>query len=390
MTSGAVSDFDVVLVGGGLASVLAALMLLERHPSLRLALVERAPRLGGSHTWCFHAADLPRAAARAVAPLVVQSWDGYEVRFPARKRRLASPYACITSARLDQVATARLRAAPNARLLVGRTVTQIEANEVALDDGCTLRASLVIAATGPEPGQGARGYQKFFGLELDAPNHGVSEPLLFDACLPQHDGFRFMYLVPLAPDRLLVEETFFSDSAALDEQRSQQEIERYCAARGIRLREVVRHERGVLPMPWQDPPFDAHARPLAAGYRAGLFHPVTGYSFPLAVRFAMALADSDLAQLAAEPESPSPLSAFAAEVAAARPFLHLLTRLLFEFFAPAQRFHVLEHFYRLPEPLIERFYAGELRPLDRARIFLGAPPRGFSVGRALRAHHEAP
>ncbi|MET0283271.1 MAG: lycopene beta-cyclase CrtY [Polyangiales bacterium] len=381
----------MAFVGGGLASVLAASMLLERQPALRLLLVEREPRLGGNHTWCFHAADLPRAAARVVAPLIVHSWEGYQVRFPSRTRRLASPYACVTSERLDQVATARLREAANATLIVGHAVRELKEHGVVLDDGRSFRASLVIAATGPEQtvARGGRGYQKFFGLELDAPGHGIDEPVVFDACIPQRDGFRFMYLLPLAHDRLLVEETFFSETHALDDARSKQEILAYCAARGIHVRGVQRSERGVLPMPWIDQDFSASARPLLAGYRAGLFHPVTGYSFPQAVRFAVALADSDLTQLAREPERDSPLAEFAREQAAQRPYLRLLTRLLFTFFEPSQRYHVLEHFYRLPERLIERFYAAELTPLDRARIFLGAPPRGFSVGRALRGQREA-
>jgi lycopene beta-cyclase len=35
---------------------------------------------------------------------------------------------------------------------------------------------------------------------------------------------------------------------------------------------------------------------------------------------------------------------------------------------------VLEHFYRLPEALIERFYADRLSALDRLRILSGRPP----------------
>jgi lycopene beta-cyclase len=384
-------DFDVAFVGGGLASVLAALLLLERQPSLRLLLVERERRLGGNHTWCFHAADLPRAAARVLAPLIVHSWDGYRVRFPSRTRRLASAYACITSERLDRVATARLRAAQHCRLIVGQSVREIAPREVLLEDGRSFRAALVVGAIGPETAvaRTGRGYQKFFGLELDARQHGLREPVIFDACIPQRDGFRFMYLLPLGPGRLLVEETFFSETPELDERASKQEILDYCRAQRIDVHAVVRSERGLLPMPWIERDFDPQARPLLGGYRAGLFHPVTGYSFPIAVRFALALAACDLAKLACEPERESPLAEFARSHAAQRPFLRLLTRLLFRCFAPEQRYRVLEHFYRLPEPLIERFYAAELTPLDRARIFLGAPPRGFSVGRALRAEREA-
>ena len=386
-------DFDLVFVGGGLASVLASLLLLERKPSVRLALVERGPALGGNHTWCFHAADVPRSAVQVLAPLIVQRWGGYQVHFPGRSRRLPSPYACISSERLHHVASARLSAAAGSALLLNATAASITSREVVLDDGRTLRGKLVVDARGPtlhrlEEGEHApQGYQKFVGLELEVEPHELAEPVMFDARVPQRDGFRFMYVLPLAADRVLVEETFFSDRPQLDLEQGERAVLAYARESGLSLRQVVRREQGVLPMPFQGRTFDAHARPLEAGYGAGLFHPVTGYSLPYAVRFAEALADSDLARLAH-----SPLVRFARAHAAQQPFLHFLTRLLFTCFAPEQRFSVLSHFYRLPEPVIERFYAAQLTGLDRARIFLGAPPRGFSVLRALghnaRAHTE--
>lgn len=397
------TDYDVVFVGGGLASALSCLALLARQPQLRIGVVERDLRLGGNHTWCFHAADVPSAARPFVEPLVVQRWDGYSVQFPGRTRRLGSPYAAISSDRLHEVVSGRLREAEGSDLLLGHGAAHLRRDGVLLDDGRWLRARLVVDARGPTledagtdhasraPSEdattpcstGGRGYQKFVGLELRVRGHSLREPVLFDARLPQHDGFRFMYTLPLSPERLLVEETFFSDSPALDQQASNLAILGYARERSYAVSEVLRTESGVLPMPWQDVDFDPAQRPLLAGYRAGLFHPVTGYSLPAAVRFALALSACDLAQLEERPSARSALSDFARAHAAQRPFLRLLTRLLFTGFAPHERYSVLSHFYRLPEPLIERFYAGELRAVDRARVFVGAPPRGFSVVRAL-------
>jgi len=374
-------DFDVIFVGGGLASSLGALALAARDPSARTAIVERDARLGGNHTWCFHAADVPDEARAWIEPLVVARWPGYHVHFPGRTRRLGSPYACIDSARLHAVVSERLATMPGSALFLESEARTVDAHQVALGDGRTLRATLVVRATGPGTDGGARdrGFQKFVGLELAvAPGHPFSEPVVFDARIAQRDGFRFMYVLPLAPDRLLVEETFFSDTPALDEAASRDAVLAYAAEHGVRVREVVRSERGVLPMPWADADFDPAARPLVAGYEAGLFHPVTGYSLPQAVRFAIALAESDLGR-----RTPSPLVALARRQRAQRPFLRLLTRMLFTCFAPERRVSVLEHFHRLPEPLIARFYAAELGPLDRARIVLGRPPDGFSLGRAL-------
>ena len=391
------TEYDALFVGGGLASLLCCLALLEQRPRLRIAVVERDERLAGNHTWCFHAADVPSEARSLVEPLVVRRWPGYTVHFPGRSRRLSSPYACISSERLHDVTSARFAGADGSDLWLGHSAERITAHSVLLGDGRLLRARLVVDARGPtlvdapvsvraenhRVNHRARGYQKFVGLELSVRGHSLREPVLFDARVPQRDGFRFMYTLPLAPDRLLIEETFFSDSARLDPSASNLSILAYAHAQGFAVAEVLRTERGVLPMPWQDDDFDAALRPLSAGYRAGLFHPVTGYSFPIALRLALALAASDLGQLAVRPEAPSPLSDFAHAHAAQRPFLRLLTRLLFTCFEPDQRYSVLSHFYRLPEPVIARFYAAELSTLDRARVFWGAPPRGLSVSRAL-------
>jgi lycopene beta-cyclase len=64
-------------------------------------------------------------------------------------------------------------------------------------------------------------------------------------------------------------------------------------------------------------------------------------------------------------------------------FAAFLNRLLFTAYMPAQRYHIFQRFYHLPEPVIERFYRLEMTGRDKARIFLGRPPRGFSFRRLL-------
>jgi lycopene beta-cyclase len=128
---------------------------------------------------------------------------------------------------------------------------------------------------------------------------------------------------------------------------------------------------------------EADPRWAAVGLRAPLFHPVTGYSLPEAA----ALADD----IATAPELTS--SAIAERVRARvrrrwreGGFLRTLNRMMFLAAEPAERYRVLQRFYRLPEPLIERFYAGRLNLADRMRILTGVPP--VSVGRALNALPE--
>lgn len=378
-------DVDYALVGGGLQNGLLALALRAARPAARLALVERGATLGGNHTWCFHAGDLPATAAPWIEPLVAHRWPGYDVAFPALRRHVASPYACIPAARLHQVVSAALGAGGQ-HLLLEHEAIAVEPRRVLLrriggaGAELELRAAAVIDARGPDRGDldAHAGFQKFVGLELrTAAPHGLTAPLLMDAEVAQLDGFRFLYVLPLAGDRLLVEDTVLGDTAYLDVATLRAQVLAYCASRGWRDVTVLRQESGVLPLPWRAE-LAAPGRPLVAGYQGGWFHPVTGYSFPVALRLAEAIAATPPDEL------PGPrLAALWRRHRRQLAFAFRLNAMLFHWFPPERRFHVLERFYRLPERTIRNFYALELSLADQARFFLGRPPRGLAWRTAL-------
>ena len=228
-------------------------------------------------------------------------------------------------------------------------------------------------------------YQKFLGQELVLGSpHGLTGPLLMDATVTQLDGYRFVYLLPFGSDRLLVEDTYYSDTPELDAPSLRLNIEDYVRARGWTLREMVREERGVLPIVL-DADFDrfwpqADASVPRAGLRAGLFHHTTGYSLPEAA----ALAD-DLA--AATDLRSATIGPWIRDRARRRwqeqRLFRMLNRMLFLAAVPAERYRVLQHFYRLPQPVIERFYAGRIGINDARQILSGRPP--VPVIRALRS-----
>jgi lycopene beta-cyclase len=376
--------FDYVLVGGGLQNGLLALALRNAQPAARIAVLERGAALGGNHTWSFHDDDLPVAARPWVAPLVEHRWSAYEVAFPAHRRVLASGYAAITSERLHRAVTAALDV-PHCRIALRTEVAEVGAHAVVATgpDGASiaLRGRVVVDARGPDRGASQvpqAGFQKFWGREvgLDRP-HGLAHPMLMDATVEQIDGFRFLYVLPLGPDRLLVEDTYFSDRPYLDGDVLRARIDAYIAARGWQVTRVYREESGVLPLPWHMQ-LAAPTAPLVAGYQGGWFHPVTGYSFPLAVRLA-----SFVAARPADALFGAELDTLARGHRKQLGFALRLNWMLFRWFAPQRRYHVLERFYRLPEPTIRRFYALELTALDRARILVGRPPRGMSWRAAL-------
>lgn len=376
-------EFDYLLVGGGLGNALIALALLEARPGLRVGLVEQRSALGGNHVWCFHAGDVDSAARPFVSQLVSARWPRYEVRFPELGRTLEEPYAAVRSERLNQVVQQAFIGRAGSRLFLDARAVRVTDRLVTLETGQELRARTVIESRGPEAlSSGPRaGYQKFLGLELKLRRPApIAHPLLMDALVPQRDGFRFLYALPFAPDRVLLEDTYFSDSPELDRERLEAEIIGYAEQNGFDIDYVAREETGVLPLPTRLPKLDNPAAngPLVAGYQGAWFHPVTGYSFPVAARLASAIAHANPAALR-EQVWPALLREQRSQLR----FCLLLNQLFFGAFAPDERRNVIERFYRLPPDSVRRFYAMTLTHADRARILCGRPPRGFSLRRAL-------
>ncbi|MDG2528667.1 lycopene beta-cyclase CrtY [Caulobacter endophyticus] len=364
---------DVVLVGGGLANSLIALRLKALRPGLRVLLLEREATIGGEHTWCHFETDVDAAIGGWLRPLIVHRWTGYEVRFPAHSRRLPTPYLAITSKRLHEVVTRAL--GPDAWTSIN--VVDVNPHQVTLADGRRIVAGAVIDGRGARRSKRlALGWQKFVGqdLRLAAP-HGLSAPIIMDATVPQTDGYRFVYVLPLDAHRLLIEDTRYSDGPGLDRVSLGAAIADYARGQGWTIEAVEREEHGVLPIALGGD-IDAYwreARPQVAevGLRAALFQPTTGYSLPDAAR----LAD----KIAALPRitSASVRACVEAHSKAAwrkRSFLRLLNRMLFRACAPEERYRVLERFYRLSVPLIQRFYAARLTWRDKARVLIGKPP----------------
>ena len=282
------------------------------------------------------------------------------------------------------------RRLPAASYRLDAEAAQVDAGGVTLATGERIEASGVIDARGPGgPMPGLElGWQNFLGIEFAAAAPEPDCATVMDATVPQLDGFRFVYILPLAADRVLVEDTYYRNTPTLDVPLVAERVRALARERGIAGPEL-RHETGVLPiLIGGDPARFWPARdPVARlGLRGGFFHATTGYSFSLALQLAAALAERDGGF-----DSPA-LAAWSRERFIrhwrAMRFFRVLNRMLFHAARPDERHRVFAHFYRLPEDLIARFYAGTLRPTDRMRILSGRPPVGIGAAIAALAGHR--
>jgi len=367
------TDYDVIFAGGGLASTLTAYRMKMRHPRARLLVLEAGDRLGGNHTWSLHQTDVTPDQNQWLAPFVTYRWPGQKVRFPQYERSLRTAYQSIASERLHDVAFAALGEA----VRLQTSVTDVARDHVIVDGGEKLSARCVIDGRGPAPTKALRlGFQKFVGLELRLSEpHGESVPVIMDADLSQDDGYRFIYTLPFSADTILIEDTYYADGPDLAPEDVRGKIIAYASQRGWHVAEVLREETGTLPIViggdidafWRE----AGSEVARIGLRAGLFHPTTGYSLPDAVATADMLSEldaptTDLAQRLMEMVSK--------RLWQERRFYRMLNRFLFLAAEPDKRFRIMQRFYSLREPLIERFYRATSSSADKARILIGRPP----------------
>lgn len=384
-----------IVIGGGLAGGLTALALADARRGDAVALVERHGSLGGNHTWSFHESDLDEDERSLVIPLVSNRWPRQSVRFPGYERTLGTGYLSISSGRYDALLRERLERA-GVRLLLGEEVVEADARRVRLSSGAVLRADVVLDARGPAPlhpggrGTAPHAYQKFVGLELDLASDGPWEwPVVMDATVAQLGGLRFVYVLPFSRRHVLVEDTVYADGPALDVGAFRARALEFARAHGARPRRVLREETGVLPLPLDataSPSTDAARAdgPLAIGWRGGFFHPVTGYSLPIAARVARIVAEFEGREATTEA-----LEALHRQLEPQRRFERRIVWLMFSGMSPETRWRALERFYRLPDDAIERFYASRNTFWDRARVLIGRPPAGFSWRAALDGARRA-
>lgn len=375
-------DFDIILAGGGLANGLIALRLAQTRPELRVAIVETGPSIGGNHTWSSFAHDITAEQAEWTAPLFEHRWEQYSIRFPAHSRDLPAGYGSATSERLD---AAVRRALPEVHVITGVPVVAVSPTRVTLGDQRVLHAGAVIDGRG----QGATKaldlrWQKFLGVEVElAEPHGLKGPIIMDATVPQLDGYRFVYTLPFGPKRLLIEDTYFSDGADMSPELLRGHIADYAASQGWTIVATGREESGVLPLAlggdieafWDE----GEPGVPRVGLGSGLFHPVTGYSFPDAVRTADLVAGLPSLDAATIYHA---LRDNSVREWQGRALYRMLNRMLFLAAHDDERRHILQRFYRLNDGLVSRFYAARSNWGDWARILTGKPP--IPIPRAVR------
>jgi lycopene beta-cyclase len=369
-------QYDLVFAGGGLAAYLTAAILLKKCPDLRLAIVEKSEHRE-QHTWSFHAKDLSASAQELLSPVISAVWQGYLVKFPDHARQIDLKYCSIRS----QDFWTRIDVLTHSVTKIFGEVIDVNRTELQLADNSVLRASAILDARGVSRKNFTKstGWQKFIGFEIETDEtHDITQPVIMDATVKQTDGYRFFYVLPFSKNKLLIEDTYYSDSQHLDVEKIETEITDYIRGLGIKGYKIVTKESGVLPIPLTHSYLlDSDALPTI-GMRGGFFHPTSGYSLPFSVSCAEELAaeifyakhvHSDLFEKSLQSVYRSRMALFKSAK-----FLIRLNRMLFRAGSPEKRWRVLSQFYRKDIDTITEFYSGRLSLKTKLSMITGVPP----------------
>ncbi|MFD6287783.1 lycopene cyclase family protein [Streptomyces sp. NPDC060205] len=293
---------DVIILGGG-ASGLSLAQRLAATDSTTVTLVEApdGPLRAPERTWCYWDADtgeLDEAVAASWSRLRIHDADGGAITVDPSPLR----YRMLRSTDFEQWAHSRIARSPGTRV-VRATADTVRDTSGGAEVRCTapdgrpltLRARHVfdsrpLPALPPARTQLLQHFRGWFvRTDTDRFDPAVADLMDFRVPQPRH-GLAFGYVLPLAPNRALVEYTEFS--------RTPLTRAAYESALGHYCREILelgaftveRAEQGVIPMTDARFPRRIGTAVSRIGTAGGATRPATGYTFAAVQRQSRAIA----------------------------------------------------------------------------------------------------
>ena len=364
-------DTDVAVLGGGCAGLSLAMRLAGDGPSVTV--VEPRAAYDEDRTWSFW-----RTAADPFVDCVRASWDRWAVTAGGERVVRASPvlrYQTLSARAVYDRALAAIDAAADVEL---RLATTVEAEPRPIPNGFAvttsageLRAGVVVDT---RPFGGTPGYGQYFvghEVQLDAAAFDAATVELMSFAVPRRDRIDFVYVLPFARDRALIEATSFAPAPPPRAELDALLADAVAARAGGRSVDVVRREAGFIPMqPGNARRAAATGHPgwVRAGIPGGAARPATGYAFQRIQHQTDRLAAALRAGATPQPvtlDGPVARGMDALFLKVLRRWPGLGPELFRQLFAHA------------PADRLERFLSGSTASQDRLAVVAALPPTPF-------------
>ena len=371
-----------VVVGAGLSGLILAWRCLSLNPNLSVIIIDSNHIIGGDHTWSFNINDIESSLHEWIEPFIAHTWEKYDVKFKGYSRRLNIPYCTGNSNSLRACVEPFIKSG-RLKLILDTEVIKLTSFDVTILSGEKLTGDYIFDARGFTFDDNIKlGIQKFYGKTIETVKpHNLKYPIIMDATVAQNDGYRFIYCLPFSKNKILIEDTYYSDGLNFDQDKYNKRIDKYIEANDWTEHKVIRVEKGILPITLAVDSKLIEKRglkynePIKIGMRGNFYHPVTGYSFPDSVRLASKISKTiNSSDKNKRLNLDLEIRKYKLLLYRRDRYFRLLNRLLFKASLPSKRHLVLQRFYTLSESLIKRFYEGNLHKKDKLRILIGKPP----------------
>jgi lycopene beta-cyclase len=371
-----------VVVGAGLSGLILAWRCLSSNPNVSVIIIDSNHIFGGDHTWSFNINDIESSLHEWIEPFIAHTWEKYDVKFKGYSRRLNIPYCTGNSNSLRACVEPFIKSG-RLKLILDTEVIKLTSFDVTILSGEKLTGDYIFDARGFTFDDNIKlGIQKFYGKTIETVKpHNLKYPIIMDATVAQNDGYRFIYCLPFSKNKILIEDTYYSDGLNFDQDKYNKRIDKYIEANDWTEHKVIRVEKGILPITLA---IDSkliekrglkYNEPIKIGMRGNFYHPVTGYSFPDSVRLASKISKTiNSSDKNKRLNLDLEIRKYKLLLYRRDRYFRLLNRLLFKASLPSKRHLVLQRFYTLSESLIKRFYEGNLHKKDKLRILIGKPP----------------
>ncbi len=289
--------YDLIVAGAGLGGLSFLWHLMEAGVGARRVLVlDRSFHIRGDRTWCFWGTDDAPFASMAST-----SWRQAELAFgheSMTREMHEHSYYCISSDAFRAEVMARIETCEGITLVEAgiREIGEDEAGPYVITEQGRYDADWVLQSVQFGRADASREVrypvrQHFGGLEIRTASP-VFDPDCFtmmDARVEQQGGVSFIYILPFAPDRALVEHTVFS-ATTLSPAEHYALTSAYIQDRYSVDYTIERREFGDLPMDDRAPDQQSSARVFNVGIVGGHIKPSTGYTFARVQRRTRAMA----------------------------------------------------------------------------------------------------
>jgi len=280
-------EYDYIIIGAGCAGLSLLMRIMDNDPghTKKILLMDKSKKDTNDRTWCFW-----EKGSGYFEPIVSKQWDRLIFRNKDFSKTLDTgtyQYKMIRAVDFYNYCFERINKAPNIDMVYstveeirfkhGWYTVQTVAKTMEVKTGFLFSA---VYRGFPKTKSTFSLLQHFKGwlIETDIPCFDPGQAVFMDFSVPQQWGTVFMYVLPLCPDKALIEYTVFSASALLPGQYDNA-IRNYITAQ-LKISDfrITAIEYGTIPMTSHRFPFYKEGV-YYIGTAGGQTKASTGYTF---------------------------------------------------------------------------------------------------------------